>query len=157
MNPNIKCTCPFGNPQIGIDDNCPIHGLGEHETITTAGDQPLSPQSSVGVKPEDVLCKYNQHPNKEYKNLYLKSDVLAAMTEYSSLMNKEKDREIEGLNNVISKLFADKVSETRELQQLLSEKEKEIESLNEIISQKMELLVKANERIEELEKQLNGA
>lgn len=33
----------------------------------------------------------------------------------------------------------------------------EISSLNEILSQKMELLVKANERIEELEKLVNQA
>jgi hypothetical protein len=26
MNPNIKCLCPFGNPSIGIAENCPIHG-----------------------------------------------------------------------------------------------------------------------------------
>ena len=27
MNPNIKCTCPFGNPSIGTQADCPIHGI----------------------------------------------------------------------------------------------------------------------------------
>lgn len=27
MSPDIVCTCLFGNPVIGMDHNCPIHGI----------------------------------------------------------------------------------------------------------------------------------
>ena len=27
MNPDIKCTCLFGNPSIAIAENCPVHAI----------------------------------------------------------------------------------------------------------------------------------
>lgn len=48
----------------------------------------------------------------DYRGMYSKKDLLEAIESYSTELRKENEK----LNNVISKLFADKVSETRELQ-----------------------------------------
>jgi hypothetical protein len=33
MNPKFKCTCLFGNPDIAISENCPIHGKIDYTNI----------------------------------------------------------------------------------------------------------------------------
>lgn len=44
MNPNIKCTCPFGNPLIAVASDCPVHKSGSQSFDTHP--TPSSPSSS---------------------------------------------------------------------------------------------------------------
>ena len=69
MNPNIKCTCPFGNPAVAIVENCPVHGVGIESIIYKY--PCIWHNGNNYLKMSDVILIANERMEKQTEKLLL--------------------------------------------------------------------------------------
>ena len=70
MTPNIKCLCLFGNPEIGLADNCPIHG--KKITINSLQKELAEKEKEITKLRKEVselteICKYCGKPISQHE------------------------------------------------------------------------------------------
>ena|SRR5688572_12904241 len=78
MTPNIKCTCPFGKPEVAIAENCPVHsGL--------KNDYPLIPMSEITDEARIIAVAWMEEDDRTFiaNKHKLASDIMNYARRYN--------------------------------------------------------------------------